>query len=420
MTAVNNSLIQKYFQKQIQSLADNISNNKSTVIISPKMQTSFLVRYFSENVELKRQLFGRYFDDYVFVCLPSRFEWAFETFEQDLLQSILASLPDIDVPDFQQLYEALVRDEKYVVISSDADDREFYKNLYSYRYFLGTRVLFILSSSNDLVMSNEFGRIEIQSSIEQLIIQERLLEVDIQLSEDEVTEIISKVNGDIGHIDEVIMRWLYERTLKQSFAEKLVQTNIVIEDVTPIEEPIEVVSSATEEPEPEMVQGPFDTFSSTSPNVQESVFVYEPEAFSQATLERYAAQQGDFKEESIDSLESQNEPDVKSGPEVIPQIAEKITSAIKKTTAKPQTASTTNAVGLTEREQMIYDALLQKKFLSRDEFAEIVWGEDAKSKANPDAIDQIISRLRRKFVKAGYDKKYITSKKGEGILINET
>lgn len=70
-------------------------------------------------------------------------------------------------------------------------------------------------------------------------------------------------------------------------------------------------------------------------------------------------------------------------------------------------------VALTPREQLLFDALYEKHFISRNEIAQIVWGAEA----SDDAIDQVISRLRRKFVQAGYSKTYITSKKGEGIVL---
>jgi hypothetical protein len=75
-------------------------------------------------------------------------------------------------------------------------------------------------------------------------------------------------------------------------------------------------------------------------------------------------------------------------------------------------------LNLTAREERIYDQLSKNKRLSREELAEIVWGDEGKN-AKDDAIDQVISRLRSKFVKAGFDKEYIQSKKGFGIILNK-
>jgi hypothetical protein len=70
---------------------------------------------------------------------------------------------------------------------------------------------------------------------------------------------------------------------------------------------------------------------------------------------------------------------------------------------------------LTRREQELYDVLREKKFISRDELVEIVWGKSMTGNVSNDAIDQFISRLRKKFVKAGFSKDYIYVVKGKGV-----
>lgn len=70
---------------------------------------------------------------------------------------------------------------------------------------------------------------------------------------------------------------------------------------------------------------------------------------------------------------------------------------------------------LTRREQELYNVLVDKKFISRDELVEIVWGKSMIGNVSNDAIDQLISRLRKKFVKAGFSKDYIYVIKGKGI-----
>lgn len=72
---------------------------------------------------------------------------------------------------------------------------------------------------------------------------------------------------------------------------------------------------------------------------------------------------------------------------------------------------------LTRREQDLYAILTQKKFISRDELVEIVWGKSKIGKISNNAIDQLISRMRKKFVNAGYSKNYIYSVKGKGLGI---
>ncbi len=75
-------------------------------------------------------------------------------------------------------------------------------------------------------------------------------------------------------------------------------------------------------------------------------------------------------------------------------------------------------VPLTARERKIFNELQKEQFLSRSKLARLAWGKDYARKATPDAIDQIISRMRRKFVKEGISNDIITTKKGEGIELN--
>lgn len=70
---------------------------------------------------------------------------------------------------------------------------------------------------------------------------------------------------------------------------------------------------------------------------------------------------------------------------------------------------------LTRRENDLYNELLQRKFMTRQEVVSIVWGKSKVNKISNDAIDQLISRMRKKFIKAGYDTDYIYVRKGEGV-----
>jgi len=91
---------------------------------------------------------------------------------------------------------------------------------------------------------------------------------------------------------------------------------------------------------------------------------------------------------------------------------------VQKIESAPLPPSFSNMPKLTSREDNVINTLHAKKFISRSEFASLVWGPEGAAASN-DAIDQVISRLRRKFVKAGFPKNYIYSKKGEGIGITE-
>jgi hypothetical protein len=101
----------------------------------------------------------------------------------------------------------------------------------------------------------------------------------------------------------------------------------------------------------------------------------------------------------------------------------------KQETSKPDTQNTkkqvmTNPIRvtkqteinfLTKREQKVFNYLIKKNFIKRKKLSSLVWNDPD---INDDAIDQFISRMRRKFVKNGYDKNYIFVKKGEGVGIS--
>lgn len=120
------------------------------------------------------------------------------------------------------------------------------------------------------------------------------------------------------------------------------------------------------------------------------------------------------KEEFVnESIEVVNLPPIEQF--IQPKIEENI---VQKIETAPLPKDFTNMPKLTSREDTVMNVLTDKKFISREEFAHLVWGPEGQSATN-DAIDQVISRLRRKFVKAGFPKNYIYSKKGEGVGISE-
>lgn len=72
---------------------------------------------------------------------------------------------------------------------------------------------------------------------------------------------------------------------------------------------------------------------------------------------------------------------------------------------------------LTEREIMFLEKLNEKKFLSRNEIKDILWGVNSNT-ITDDALDQFISRLRQKLTKNKLKKGIIQTIKGKGIRMN--
>lgn len=87
---------------------------------------------------------------------------------------------------------------------------------------------------------------------------------------------------------------------------------------------------------------------------------------------------------------------------------------------KEKVAKKSNEIGtepsfLTPREQKVYRELNKSSFITRKRISTLVWGDP---NINDDAIDQFVSRFRRKFSSNGYDKDYIFVRKGEGVGIS--
>lgn len=72
---------------------------------------------------------------------------------------------------------------------------------------------------------------------------------------------------------------------------------------------------------------------------------------------------------------------------------------------------------LTEREVVFLEKLNEKKFLSRNEIKDILWGVNSNT-ITDDALDQFISRLRQKLTKNKLKKSIIQTIKGKGIRMN--
>ncbi|KXK27440.1 MAG: DNA-binding transcriptional regulator CpxR [candidate division WS6 bacterium OLB20] len=74
---------------------------------------------------------------------------------------------------------------------------------------------------------------------------------------------------------------------------------------------------------------------------------------------------------------------------------------------------------LTNTEQTVLHALLQKKAISRDAIAEILWGKQKDDRFSDWAIDKAVSRIRTKLSEAGAGKNYIRTLRGRGYTLQD-
>lgn len=254
---------------------------------------------------------------------------------------------------FPEIYTYLEDREQTVILYADKISDEIKLQLYTLKYYLGDLILFVFHEITGEVSSPNFIRITIQDSAIENIIQERLDEFRVSFT---IQDILHEMNGDIDELGNAIIKLILQKSQSNPQLLKELSDKVTAgENLQEIEISIEKV---------------------------ETKHIEEP-SFQ------------DIKSNQVKTKRNRTISDNKN-------IGKEITK---------------DDIKLTERERSIYATLLKKDFISREELSHIVWGEDANTKSNPDAIDQIISRLRRKFVQAGYGKEYIKVKKGEGIVL---
>jgi hypothetical protein len=73
---------------------------------------------------------------------------------------------------------------------------------------------------------------------------------------------------------------------------------------------------------------------------------------------------------------------------------------------------------LTKTEKKILLNLTENKKVSRDEISKVIWGENALNSISDYAIDQAVSRLRKKLDDIGLGGEIIKTLKGEGFVLN--
>jgi DNA-binding winged helix-turn-helix (wHTH) protein len=374
MYIVRDSVIQNYFSLQLSQFADALLKKKSIFLCSQDLDPTFFVNYFFSNEGLKRRTLKRYTDDFIFVSIPE-YENIDEEFDLNFLNLLLQSDSSLDSSNFFELQEKLVSTEKVLVIYSASFKSEYQKLIFSYKYYLGNHIEFVFPTK-ERKQTDDFTVIDFPLHITESVVRDRVQSLGFKLNENEILEIVNAMNGDIEAVDESIMKYLYKRS------------TVTLSDNTDLQPETQnnEVEKRESIQEAQEIQG-------QSENESKDVMTEEKQVAEEEPAERV-----------LELEREQQEP---------PKVSKIIS------TQKSVSSDSNNILQLTEREQRVYDALLSNKFLSRDAFSEIIWGDEASIKSNPDAIDQIISRMRRKFVKAGFDKKYITSRKGEGIVLNE-
>jgi hypothetical protein len=357
-------IIEKYFLNQLQDLADNLIKEKSTHIISKNLKVAPIIQYITSNYNFRKRLFRNLLDQFIFINI-----------ENDVLLNDSAILTLLSIhtykraEDFYQIYQYLEDRNKTIVLYSDSKNIQFQQNLYSYKFFLAERLNFVFVSELETSCPG-FEKIEVLPLTLESIIRDEILKYDVPL---DLVQVFNKSQGDITKIHEAVM-------------------SVIINTNRELQREIEAFKSKTFEAKPQI------SVTISNGEIGDTISKEEILPIPKPIIETIESIQSEVSDQEIPkpiiiSLE----------PKIIKKKKVKIISK--------------DALNLSEREKAIYKILLDKKFISRNKIVSIAWGKDHIGEIKDDAIDQLISRMRRKFVKAGYEKKYITSKKGEGVVL---
>lgn len=352
----------QHLQSPLSEISNLIRNGETIEIISKSINNiEFVVDALFNNFSTRRNFFSRDFERYILIELKGIPNDVAELDSQLLIEVFKTT--NLEFKNISSLKNYLEEEDRTLVIYSDSTADEYVKRLLlAYKFILSDEVCFIFGSTkeSELVSKKVYLTLDDKFISEYLNITAEQL--DIEYSE---ATILREVNGDIG----LVYRYLIQ--------------NQQIPLIT--EEELQPQTANLEGVEPEVV------FPSEMQNIEETITEVLDEKASEKIVEEVKPS-AEFKEE-----------------------APIVENRTKKSEIKETANIPSESINLTDREARIYYLLQDKKFITRDELVEGVWGKANVGKTNDDAIDQFISRLRRKFVKAGYDKSYIYSKKGEGV-----
>lgn len=341
MYSISQNILHRYFFSEIKQISSLLTQNKSVLVRNyiEDFKPSLLLNYISNNYEIRKLLFRKHSDDFIFVSINNDDIVSLVNSDEEFLL-YLSTVFLKTLNSFEELNNILEERENILVLYTDNVELETQRKLFSYKYFLGDKLLLVFNSDPLSFNLESFSSIEISGDIIQLIIEERARELEIEIDSSKVR---SFLNSDLNKLDEAIIKSLYVKQPQEI-------------PVVPIEEELQKFETVT-----------------------------QPE---------------EIVEEVIKENEAQEE------------LLQEITEDKKPTHSDLPT-------DLTSREILIVTKLRQKGFLSRTELAKIVWRKEWREKGNDNAIDKVISRIRSKFVKAGYNKSYISSKKKEGRVLIE-
>lgn len=355
MSFSNSFMISKYFDRQLRTLSYALLSKKSIIIKSNTINPLFLIHSLLNDQHLDEMYMGRNSHQFRFMLLDTDTLHALQYPNSTFVEVISKALSREHFKSYEDIVHYLNSENKYLVLYSHAESESNIKNLFEYKMYFGSRLLFVFSTDNVVINSDYFETVLLENGVIRNIIEERLVELDVILDTQEVETLTDDVKSDIFQIDESIIKFLYKKTQNTHATEMQVATATIAEETK--------------------------------------------------------------KRISLDQI-NQSFETIQPSPKPFPKV-DRVSTQKPSQPLGTALKSVTPGLHLTVREEAVYGVLQKNKFISREELADLVWGPGASASVSPDAIDQFVSRMRKKFVNAGFEKGYITSKKGEGVVLND-
>ncbi len=317
----------------------------------------YFINNFFESYSLRKKYLKNNCDKYIFIHLQKD-NFDFKDIDKFLLAEVSNSI-GIEFTNLTSLANYLETQDQYLTMLFSTNNEYSLRFLLSYSYLLRNKFIIILGSVSNANYFDKSLQLNFSDAFINFYIGNILEKIGTNITELKID--INEVKGDIYYISQILHEILTQKTYNEVPSEivSLEPINLDLNDTK------EIQRNNLEIPE----------------QIRERTEIIAPES-AKKDIRHYNSKD-----------EIQND-----------------ISGI------PDANNITNSLNLTARENAIYETLVKESFISRPQLAEIVWGDEGKN-AKDDAIDQVISRLRRKFVKAGYSKDYIFSKKGEGVGI---
>lgn len=369
-----------FFSLEFHKISQVIKDQQDAQIISEELNlTILLLEKLFNTYKLRVKYFSKKADEFINCFINSNDINDIAKLDEQFLQ-VINTENLLDIHSISELNEYIEQNELQLVISACLEDDALLRMLLTYKFYFGNRISFLIITTTEKLKIESKVYLTFSEQFKKELFADNV--INLSPKDESAEALFTNLRTDLQSIRDELFH------LKELVAHKSPH----IENEAPIQN---TAVEAFKYDAPVIVldkehPGPVDAAK------PEQLTVDLPEIYDLSTPQtvqekNYAA----FQDKSFNDIREETA-----------QISSPKTSTLKEPI-------------LTPREKEIYKELKRKKFISRLHLAEIAVGRQAAPSMKADAIDQIISRLRRKFVQAGFAKNYIAVRKGQGVVINE-